>query len=180
MLERNLDQQHTFNLNETALKPTEVAWIITVRTEPTLAVLAARRKDSDLITFPGGKLKPDEPPIEAVVREFEEETSLRISPDQVFSAGKPVTLLTTEGYFIKAHPYFCFFGSVSDQTLTTTEPAKHSSWTWYTFPEIVDSVLHNKLPSGLDTKFIDQILECIYEAEYDWDANPFLSHISYL
>jgi len=57
----------------------KVAWILIQDGK----VLSARSKGKDLYYFPGGKREPGESDTETLVREIEEELTVRIKPDTV-------------------------------------------------------------------------------------------------
>jgi 8-oxo-dGTP diphosphatase len=58
---------------------------------------------ADFWEFPGGKLDPGETPAQALIREFEEELALRITPGQALP---PIEHVYPHGH-VRLHPYLC-------------------------------------------------------------------------
>ncbi|KQX46597.1 NUDIX hydrolase [Paenibacillus sp. Root444D2] len=61
----------------------KIAWIYVVDGQ----ILGARSKGKDTYYLPGGKREPDETDIDTLVREIEEELSVRIQPETVSHFG---------------------------------------------------------------------------------------------
>ncbi len=76
--------------------------------------------------FPGGKVDPDETPLQAVVREIQEELRITISPEK---------LLTTVEYdYPKFHlTMHCFISSITSGTIELVE---HEAMKWLTREEL--------------------------------------------
>lgn len=61
----------------------KIAWIYVVDGQ----ILSARSKGKDIYYLPGGKREPDETDIDTLLREIEEELSVRIKPETVLHFG---------------------------------------------------------------------------------------------
>ncbi|KRF38019.1 NUDIX hydrolase [Paenibacillus sp. Soil787] len=61
----------------------KIAWIYVVDGQ----ILGARSKGKDIYYLPGGKREPDETDIDTLLREIEEELSVRIKPETVLYFG---------------------------------------------------------------------------------------------
>ena len=159
------------------VQPQPVAWIMIVRTDPQISILGSERIDDGSLTFPGGKVETNEQPIFAAIRELIEETGLKIKPDEVFTAGTSQVMATVDRTHIKAHSFFAFWGSVSEQIIQIPEPNKHTDWKWFSFSEIANSIINGRLPANFDLQFFVNLSELIFESTYEDNINYSTSHI---
>lgn len=103
----------------------KIAWIYIVDGQ----ILGARSKGKDTYYLPGGKREPNETDIETLLREIEEELSVRIKPETVLHFGtfEAQAHGKTEGTQVKMTCYTADFeGELS--------PASEiDEWVWLTY-----------------------------------------------
>jgi 8-oxo-dGTP pyrophosphatase MutT (NUDIX family) len=86
-------------------KPTEVATAVPYDPERQKFLMMKRKFEIDIHpgkwNFPGGKIEKDEEPVDAALRELEEEAGLK---GEMIRSGEPFVLDTEDGKF-KIHPF---------------------------------------------------------------------------
>ncbi|HWS48665.1 MAG TPA: NUDIX hydrolase [Candidatus Methanoperedens sp.] len=94
-------------------------------------VLLAKRP-SGRYTFPGGKSKANEKPINTAMRETREETGWQIySPEYLISTGDGPIRVVADGYERDFYLFFGFTDECMDNDVPThREPNKNSPWEW--------------------------------------------------
>lgn len=103
----------------------KIAWICIVDGQ----ILGARSKGKDTYYLPGGKREPNETDIETLLREIEEELSVRIKPETVLHFGtfEAQAHGKTEGTQVKMTCYTADFeGELSPSS-------EIDEWVWLTY-----------------------------------------------
>ena len=104
--------------------PAAVLVAITDRPEPGL-ILTIRRNDlrthAGQVAFPGGRIDPGETPVQAALRETQEE--LGLEPDQVMILGEADPYRTVTGYQVSP-----VVGLVPPDLYLTPNPAEVAGW----------------------------------------------------
>lgn len=133
---------------------------------------------------PGGKQGKLETPLTAVVREFEEETGLRVDPKRVTELGWVSDHFDNNDLHYNTFYFYAPVTAVVSGKLTNMEPDKCEHLDWQHYKEIIDlplfgcfETLLRKRPSCRD--FVIGKLFNLYKTEYplrEYDPTQVPSH----
>lgn len=109
-------------------------------------ILLARRP-SGRYTFPGGKSKPHENPINTAIRETHEETGWEIySSEYLISPTNDFVRIAADGFERNFYLFFGFTDECMDNDIPKhLEPDKNGSWEWIQVKDIPSMVLRGDL-----------------------------------
>jgi len=139
--------------------PAAVLVAITERPEPGL-ILTTRRDDlrthAGQVAFPGGRIDPGETPVQAALREAQEE--LGLDPDQVTIFGEADAYRTVTGYSVTP-----VVGLIPPDLALTPNPAEVAGW----FEAPLDFVLDPANQQRMSAEFRGRTR---HYYQIDWDG----------
>ena len=128
--------------NEVAI-PVVIPFVVSYPQGVPSMLVAARLKDG-FVTTPGGRIKTGESARRAVRREIREETSLRVSLNEILTVSQEPIFATVESGRIAASTFLVYY-KLRHGKPRTMEPQKHSKWVWAPIEEIDAELAHHWL-----------------------------------
>lgn len=104
-----------------------------VQYEDKILILQRAKKDQQHLLWgiPGGKLEENEDPIQGLVREIAEETTIQLDPDSFQLLGKTLSKTSCDGVY----GLFVYHTRISSLPSITLKLDEHYTYKWVTIPE---------------------------------------------